>query len=86
MLGVSFLLARGRRKMESEYDAKMKDLAEQRKVARERALALERQMKKERKVQRAFLKHVKGISSQRLHEAAERARAVENSAAPASSG
>ena len=72
--------------MESQYDVKMKELAEQRKEARGRALALERQMKKERKVQQAFLKNVKGISPQRLHEAAERARAAENSAAPASGG
>ena len=64
--------------MESQYDAKMRDLAEQRKEARARALAVEKQIKKEKVLQRSFLKKVKGLSSAQLQEAADKARRVEN--------
>ena len=65
--------------MASHYDATMNHLTEQRKEARARALAVEKQIKKERNLQRTFLKKIKGLSSAKLQEAADRARLAENS-------
>ena len=71
--------------MESQYETTMKALAAQRKEARASAQLIDRAIKKQKKAHRALVKKLKGLSSQQLYEAAERARAAEGGSAGAAS-
>ena len=66
--------------MDAEYEEKLRALAQERKEAKMKAFRVQREIRKHVAQQRKTLRKVKGLTSQQLYAAAERAKAAEASA------
>ena len=66
--------------MDVQYEEKLRALAQEQKEAKMKALRVQREIRKHVAQQRKILRKVKGLTSQQLYAAAERAKVAETSA------